>query len=117
MTCLRCGISITGRGRSGCCQKCASIRQGAGTTGGRMSYIQTDMTSEETRLRAQVVGLREALASSTEALTAWMHQYAPDQCEQEAVDRYTSLIAQSGTLAYIATQLAMNHKALAQVQP
>ena len=25
MTCLRCGISITGRGRSGCCQKCASI--------------------------------------------------------------------------------------------
>ena len=110
-----------------------------------MTHIQTDMTSEETRLRAriaelesalrltlavspddpllltpaeqQVVGLREALASSTEALTAWMHQYAPDQCEQEAVDRYTSLIAQSGTLAYIATQLAMNHKALAQVQP
>jgi hypothetical protein len=28
-----------------------------------MSYIQTDMTSEETRLRAQVAGLREALSA------------------------------------------------------
>ena len=28
--------------------------RGAGTTGGRMNYIKTDMTHEETRLRAQV---------------------------------------------------------------
>ena len=61
MTCLCCGVSITGRGRSGCCQKCASIRQGAGTTGGRMSYIQTDMTSTETTLRARIAELESAL--------------------------------------------------------
>jgi hypothetical protein len=29
MICLRCPTPITGRGKTGCCQKCASIRQGA----------------------------------------------------------------------------------------
>lgn len=60
--------------------------------------------------------LVEALTLSQEALTAWLHQYAPDQCENESVERYLSLIAQDGTLAYVAKHLTRNRAAIALAQ-
>jgi hypothetical protein len=61
--------------------------------------------------------LVEALKSSTEALTAWLHQYAPDCCESESVERYRNLIdSNGGTLAYIARHLRANRAALKEAR-
>lgn len=55
-----------------------------------------------------------AVEKSTAALTAWLHQYAPDVCEDEAVHTNVNYIDScGGTLALIARQLGANRAALA----
>ena len=59
--------------------------------------------SEQAKTDREIIDqLVEALETSTDALEAWMHQYAPDHCEPESVERYSDMIAaHEGTLAFI----------------
>ena len=68
-----------------------------------MSYIQTDMTHEETRLRAQVAGLSEAAWNLLDAISEANSARGLDekQCARWQVDEMSQAL----------------RKALAQVEP
>ena len=72
--------------------------------------------SEQAKTDREIIDqLVEALEASTEALKAWIHQYAPDQCEAESVERYSNMIAyNSGTLAFIVKQIKANKASLSK---
>lgn len=84
------------------------------TYGGLQEFETAKMILRAVVCHDQLV---EALEASTEALEALMHQYSPDHCEDESVERYAKIIAfHGGTLAFIAKRFNANEAALSLAQ-
>ena len=68
--------------------------------------------------QAENARLREAVVESNDALKAWMHTYASEECDEAEVKRYRDLIQfHNGTLAYLARAFKINKQALTTQEP
>lgn len=78
--------------------------------------ISFDIVRQLDRAEQQLLTMREALEQSTLALTAWLHQFTPECCDETEVAAHNTRIAeQGGTLTCIATVLRTNRLALSAV--